>query len=166
MLKHLERLAVWMALAAGVILLSITLVTVTNVGAFALDRVARLFGANIQGLTGYEDFVRLIIGAGLMMMFPYCQAKRSHVAVDLFIKFLPPWLQKAMDVVSQLLMAAIVLFLAYWLTIGMMEARDDRLVSRVLGWPEWPFYIPGIFALTLWALIAAVQIFEKAPDHG
>ena len=42
---------------------------------------------------------------------------------------------------------------------GMLETHADAAVSRVLGWPEWPFYIPGIASLVLWALIALAQIF-------
>ena len=35
------------------------------------------------------------------------------------------------------------------------------LVSPVLGWPEWPFYLPGIVSLALWALVALSQIFAS-----
>ena len=53
------------------------------------------------------------------------------------------------------------MFLAYWMWFGMLESRADGQLSRVLGWPEWPFYAPGIFSLLLWALVAAAQLFER-----
>ena len=37
-------------------------------------------------------------------------------------------------------------------------------VSRVLGWPEWPFYLPGLASLLLWAAIAGLQLFEPDAD--
>ena len=46
----------------------------------------------------------------------------------------------------------------------MLETRADGALSRVLGWPEWPFYLPGIVSLLLWAAVAAVQIFERESD--
>ena len=40
----------------------------------------------------------------------------------------------------------------------MVERYEDRAISRVLGWPEWPFMIPGILSLLLWAIVAIAQL--------
>ena len=74
------------AVAGGAIMLLIVAVTAVNVGAFALDVALRSFGWRIPALPGYEDFVRLAIGPALLMLFPYCQLQRGHIAAD----FLPP----------------------------------------------------------------------------
>ena len=63
-----------------------------------------------------------------------------------------------------LAMAALALFLAYWMVHGMIETRSDGALSRVLGWTEWPFYIPGIVSLVLWATVAASQLLESDDD--
>ncbi len=147
------------AVLGGVILLAIVGVTVVNVGAFALDRAARLWGGEVGGLPGYEDFVRLAVGAAVPMFLPYCQVMRGHLAVDLFMKNSPVSLSRGIDRLSLFLMAALALFLAYWMTLGLLETRDDGALSRVLGWEEWPFYITGILSLTLWALVAVAQLF-------
>jgi hypothetical protein len=68
----LERIAVGLALLGGLILFAIVLVTVTNVAAFGLDRLARIFGHSVSGLPGYEDFVRLAVSSAVLMLFPYC----------------------------------------------------------------------------------------------
>ena len=47
----------------------------------------------------------------------------------------------------------------------MVETRADGLVSPVLDWPEWPFYLPGLVSLALWALVAAEQLRESL-RHG
>lgn len=161
----LEKAATWSALMGGAILLAIVLVTTVNVGAFGLDRIARLFGATVTALPGYEDFVRLAISAAALMLFPYCQLRRGHVVVDLLMGRVPRGLQRTLDIVSLLAMAVLGLFLAYWMVVGMLETRADGALSRVLGWPEWPFYLPGIASLVLWAAIAAHQLVE-GEDHG
>jgi TRAP-type C4-dicarboxylate transport system permease small subunit len=160
----LEKLAVWWAILGGVVLLAIVLVTATNVGAFGLDKIARLFGATVSGLPGYEDFVRLAISGAALMLFPYCQLKRGHVAVDLFVNMTPRPVRRALDAVSLIAMAALALFLAYWMVLGLLETRADGALSRVLGWPEWPFYLPGIASLVLWAAITAHQVVAGQPD--
>ena len=160
----LERIATGWALLGGVILLAIVLVTATNAGAFALDRVARLFGGTVTALPGYEDFVRLAISAAALMLMPYCQLRRGHLAVDLFFRTTLKRTKRLLDVVSLLGMALLTLFLAYWLLLGMMETRADGALSRVLGWPEWPFYLPGLASLLLWSAITGMQVFEGDAD--
>lgn len=160
----LDKIAVWWALLGGVILIAVVLVTVTNVGAFTLDRFARMAGGTIGGLPGYEDFVRLAISCAGLMLFPYCQLQRGHIAVDMFVNLAPPRVQRALDRVSQVGIVALALFLAYWMALGLAETRADGVLSPVLGWPEWPFYVPGILSLALWAAVAAAQIFEGEPD--
>jgi TRAP-type C4-dicarboxylate transport system permease small subunit len=160
----LEKLAAWWAILGGVVLLAIVLVTAANVGAFGLDKIARLFGATVSGLPGYEDFVRLAISGAALMLFPFCQLKRGHLAVDLLVNMTPRAVRRALDAASLVAMAALALFLAYWMVLGLLETRADGALSRVLGWPEWPFYLPGIASLLLWAAIAAYQVFEDQGD--
>jgi TRAP-type C4-dicarboxylate transport system permease small subunit len=169
MTRAITALSLGWAVLGGVVLLAIVSVTAVNVGAFALDRAARLWGGEVGGLPGYEDFVRLAVGAAVPMFLPYCQARRGHLAVDLFLKNGPPALRRGIDRLSLLLMAALAVFLAYWMVLGLLETRDDGALSRVLGWPEWPFYITGIVSLALWALVSLTQVFDPPQDrpvHG
>jgi TRAP-type C4-dicarboxylate transport system permease small subunit len=161
---RLEKIAAAWALAGGALLLLIALVTVTNAGAFLIDRLARLAGGTVAGLPGYEDFVRLTVSCAALMLIPYCQAQRGHIAVDLLFARMAPMLRRALDRIAALGMTGLALFLAYWMSIGTAETRADHALSRVLGWPEWPFYLPGIASLLLWAAIALVQAWERDTD--
>ena len=157
MRQGLERAVLWWAIAGGVGLLLIVGATAFNVGAFLLDRIARGFGGEVTAFPGYEDFVRLVVSAAALMLFPYCQLKRGHVAVDLLVERMPRRAQRVIDAIALAGMTALALFLLYWMSIGMIETRDDHAISRVLGWPEWPFYLPGLISLALWALVAAAD---------
>lgn len=157
-----RRLALFWAIAGGVVLLAIVLVTTANAGAFAADRVARAWGGSVAGLPGYEDFVRLTIGCAALMFFPWAQAQRGHVSVDLFVGYLPDGLRRVLERVWLLVIIALAVFLAWWMIFGMLQARADALVTGVLGWPDWPFYLPGIASLVLWAAVAAIQIRDPA----
>jgi TRAP-type C4-dicarboxylate transport system permease small subunit len=153
----LERVVLWWALLGGVGLLLIVGATAFNIGAFAADMVAQKFGASVGAFPGYEDFVRLMVSAAVLMLFPYCQLRRGHVAVDLFVEQMPQPVQRAIDAISLIGMTVLVVFLLYWMVIGMVETRADQAVSRVLEWPEWPFYLPGLVSLALWALVAGLD---------
>ena len=159
----IAKAAAGWALLGGALLLAIALVTTANAGAFALDRLAGLFGADVSGLPGYEDFVRLVVSAAVLMLFPYCQLRRGHIVVDLIARWLSPGQRRALDLAALALVAILALFLAYWMAIGLAETRADGALSRVLGWPEWPFYLPGLASLLLWALVALSQLAEGEP---
>ena len=165
MRARLERLAALWALLGGTLVLAIVLVTTTNAAAFALDRVARWFDASVPALPGYEDFVRLTISAAALMFLPYCQARRGHITVDLFVRRLPAAARRLLERIALVATAGLALFLGYWMAVGLVETRQDNALSRVLGWPEWPFYAPGALSLILWAAIAALQLRE-APERG
>jgi TRAP-type C4-dicarboxylate transport system permease small subunit len=159
-----EKSATVWALLGGVVLLAIVIVTTVNVGAFAIDKLARMAGGTVSGLPGYEDFVRLAIGAAALMFFPYCQLRRGHIAVDIFANATPKAMQNALERLWTLLILLLACFLAYWMVLGMLETRADGALSRVLGWSVWPFYIPGILSLILWAAVAAIQACRTGTD--
>lgn len=160
----LYKAASWLAVAGGMLALLISIVTIVNVTAFGLDKIARLFDANVPAIIGYEDFVSMIVSSAALMFFPYCQAHRGHVAVDVFIKMFPDWFARVVDTLSAILMTALALFLGYMMVHGLIEVRSDNTLSAILGWPIWPFYVPGIIAMFLWAAIAGNQIFEREAD--
>jgi TRAP-type C4-dicarboxylate transport system permease small subunit len=148
------------ALAGGVLLLAIMLVTSINIAGFGLDRLARHFDASVPGLPGYEDFVSLAISSAALMFMPFCQMRRGHIAVDLFVARLPRRLQRLFERLWLCAIVLVCLFLGYWMWFGMLETRADHVRSAILGWPVWPFYVPGIVSLALWAYVAALQIPE------
>jgi TRAP-type C4-dicarboxylate transport system permease small subunit len=159
----LHRASAAWAVAGGLLLFAIVAVTVTNVAAFTLDRLAGLVGADVAGLPGYEDFVRLSLSSAALMLLPYCQARKGHVAVEIFAdSVIPAGLQRVLDALWQLLMGALALFLAWKMTLGAIETYQDHALSRVLGWPEWPFYLPGIASLLLWAAICFADLTAGA----
>ncbi|MCI4661389.1 MAG: TRAP transporter small permease [Neomegalonema sp.] len=166
----LERAARYWALLGGGVLLLIVAITGLNALAYGLDAIARMWAAHVPGVPGYEDFVRLSIGAAAPMFLPYCHAQRGHLAVDILPKDLGGEFGRRFDASAQRLgdlgIGAAALFLSYWLGLGMIESHADGAVSRVLGWPEWPFYIPGLLSLLLWAAIALSHGLSAQPHPG
>ncbi|MEM9028156.1 MAG: TRAP transporter small permease [Pseudomonadota bacterium] len=164
MQKFALRLSETWALCGGVLLLMIMLVTSINVAGFTLNRVASVFGGSVSGLPGYEDFVSLAVACAALMFLPLCQARRGHVAVDLFVALFPDAVRRMLDRAWLGATFVLAVFLAYWMTIGLFETQSDNVLSPVLGWSIWPFYIPGIISLCLWALVAAIQTVGDS-DH-
>lgn len=164
MVTRLAPVCALFAILGGLVLLSVMAVTFANAAAFTADRLARLAGGSVTALPGYEDFVRLAVSSGALMMFPYCQLHRGHIAVDLFTRAAPPLVRGALDRTWCAATALLVGFLAVFMARGMAETRADNVVSPILGWPEWPFYLPGIAALGLWAMVAAAEALDRTDE--
>ncbi|MEO0637754.1 MAG: TRAP transporter small permease [Pseudomonadota bacterium] len=154
------------ALGSGAVLLAIMAVTSLNTLAFAASRMAEPLGLQIGGLPGYEDFVSLSIAVAALGFLPWCQWRRGHIAIDFLMARLPARVGQIADSLWLALLAATALFLAYWLGIGMLEAKADSALSPVLGWPRWPFFAPGILSMLLWAVVCLTQLVGRPSSEG
>lgn len=162
MMRGLGSLTKLWAVIGGIGLLLIVAVTSINAVLFIFDRIAGLTGGDVRGLPGYEDFVMLCVSGAALSYFPYGQLVGSHIFVTIFTMRLPGVVNKTFDRGWNVLIAAAALFLCFWMVQGMFERRSDMAVSRVLEWPEWPFFLPGIVSLLLWAAVAALQALFPA----
>lgn len=157
--ERLKKICLLWVYFAGALLFIVIITTVANIAAFGLDKVARMFDSNVSALSGYEDLVRLLTSCIALMFFPWTQAQRGHVSVDFFASKFSTKFQQILDIVWLGFTLIFVLFLAIYMCLGLKESYEDGLVSTTLGWYEWPFYIPGIISLILWAIVLAFQIF-------
>ncbi len=151
--RRLAALSGAAALSGGAALLGVAALTVADIAALALSRT----GLAVPGIAGYEDAVARLTGAAVPLLFPECQRARGHVAVDLLVGRLGAGAARALDRAALVLTAAAGLFLAGWMAAGLLQARADGAASPILGWPDWPFYAPGVLGFALWAAVAAHQ---------
>ncbi len=162
--EFIKKGTIWWVYLAGMGLLAIILVTVYNIATAALSN---FFGLNIMGIAGYEDFIALSMSSIALMFFPYTQYKRGHVAVDFFADMLSTRTQIMLDKVWLTVTFFLIVFLAYYMYLGMIESYEDEALSRILGWPQWPFYIPGVISLVMWGYVLIYQVvFKKDAHHG
>lgn len=162
--KILTKLIELWAILGGILLMGAVLVTIINVLGFSANVLVRPFGGYVSGLSGFEDMVTLWVGVVALSFMPYCQLKRGHIAVDVFMKSSPQWFQNLMQYISSFLMAAVAMFLGVMLFQGMIEARGDGTVTAVLGWSVWIFMLPGIISCALWALAALVTMRDQSVE--
>ena len=147
------------ALLGGALLLVIVLATAINAAGFTGNAIARTWGGTVSGLPGYEDAVQMLVGVAALTMFPYAQLNKAHAAVDVFMQYAPDWANRAVSIVSGLLLICITLWFAYMLTQGMLQTKADAIETTVLGWPVWVFMPFAVVSCLLWAAAAALNVF-------
>ncbi|HSQ73653.1 MAG TPA: TRAP transporter small permease subunit, partial [Rubrivivax sp.] len=130
-MKVLELLAKLCAVAAGVLLTIITLMTCASV-----------IGSNTTGWTIVGDFELSgsAAGAAIALFMPWCQARRGNIIVDFFTAKASGETREWLDRVGAFMVGAVMTLMAWRTTIGGLSAWNSQSGSMMLGFPEWVVY--------------------------
>ena len=139
--KWLGRICRWFAIVGGVVLVAMTLMSVASI-------VGRgLFGKPVPG-----DFELIQIGCAICVaaFLPWCQMQGGNIIVDFFTVRVGARTQAWLDVFGALLLAAVMLLVAWRTGAGALAVKASGETSMIMGFPSWigyAFMVPG-FALT------------------
>jgi TRAP-type C4-dicarboxylate transport system permease small subunit len=144
----LETLAKLCAIAAGVLLTGITLMTCVSV-----------IGRNTTGWTLVGDFELSgsAAGAAIALFLPWCQVRRGNIIVDFFTNKASQGTQDRLDRLGALLLALVMALMAWRSAFGGLNAWKSQAGSMMLGFPEWLVYCGIVPPLVLTAVIALAQ---------
>ena len=147
-MRLLEPLAKLCAIAAGVLLTGITLMTCVSV-----------IGRNTTGWTLVGDFELSgsAAGAAIALFLPWCQVRRGNIIVDFFTNGASQATQDRLDRLGALLLALVMALMAWRSAVGGLNAWKSQAGSMMLGFPEWIVYCGIVPPLVLTAVIALAQ---------
>jgi TRAP-type C4-dicarboxylate transport system permease small subunit len=144
----LRRVALWFALAGGLIAGLVALNTVASVVLRALIS---------KPIPGDVEMTQFGIALALSLCLPWCQLHRANIIVDFFTQQLAPRRQALLDAFGALLLAAMCMLLAWRTAAGAAAVREAGETSMILGLPMWWTYASLAPGLALTALVALVQ---------
>lgn len=147
-MRQLEALAKLCAIAAGVLLTVITLMTCVS-----------LVGRNLLGRTIVGDFelVGAAAGAAVALFMPWCQVRRGNIIVDFFTTGASARTQHGLDRFGALLFALMMALMTWRTTLGGLNAWRSSSGTMMIGFPEWIIYIAMVPPLALATLIGFGQ---------
>ena len=118
-----------------------------------------VLGRNLFAATLAGDFELTGVATGLAMALcmPLCQLRRANIAVDFFTARTSLRSQARLDRASALLLACVMLLLAWRTTMGGINAWENHSGSMLLGFPDWIVYGGMVPPLILTAVIALRQ---------
>lgn len=149
-MKILSYLARLCAILAGVLMTAITLVTCVS-----------LIGRNTIGATlmGDYELTAVTAGAAVALFLPWAQLRRSNIIVDFFTAKVPERINAGLDRFGALVLAAVMLLLAWRTVVGGLNAYESQTTTMMLGFPEWIVYAAMVPPLFLTGLIGLTQAF-------
>jgi len=146
----IERFTRWLALAGGVIMLFAIAVTIVSV-------VGRYgFGAPVPG--DYE-MVELVCAVGVFLFFPYAHATSSNIVVEFFTVKLPVRYKRVLDLVHDVLFAAVAALIAWRLAIGLTQKFQSGESTMLIRIPFWWSYSFAVAAMIVLCIVCIARIF-------
>jgi len=149
--KWLETICRWFAVVGGAVLVAMTLMSVASIA-----------GRSLLGKPVPGDFELIQIGCAICVaaFLPWCQMQGGNIIVDFFTVRASVRTQAWLDVFGALLLAAVMLLVAWRTGVGALAVKASGETSMIMGFPSWigyAFMAPG-FALT--ALAAAYTAYR------
>ena len=153
----LESLAKFCAIAAGLLLTAVTLMT-----------CASLIGRNFFGMTIVGDFELsgAVAGAAIALFMPWCQLRRGNIIVDFFTAKASPGTQGRLDRFGALLLALTMALLAWRTSLGGISAWRAGSGTMLMAFPTWIVYAAMVPPLALAAVIASLQALRGFAPVG
>jgi TRAP-type C4-dicarboxylate transport system permease small subunit len=158
--KAITRLAEASTFFAGLLLLVGVVLTVASI----TGRAFISFG--LGPLPGDYELVETFIGLAVFAFMPFCQLKRGHVGVDLFIM---PFGSRAMNVTQLLgdvVVGGLFILLTWRHVLGTIDKKASHETSFILGFPIWWGFAVAILLLVITCIVCLFTIWRDIRDIG
>lgn len=136
--RHLGRIAEWLGIFGGALMLLVMLMTTISVAGRAL------FGRPIVG--DYE-ITELACGIAIFLFLPYTQFTGGNIVAEFFTTRMLRRNQLRLDLIHNVVFAGFAAFLSWRIVIGGIEKYESLATSMMLRLPIWIAYLAGVAGL-------------------
>jgi TRAP-type C4-dicarboxylate transport system permease small subunit len=156
--QALDRLSAGLAILGGAVLVVLTLVTVVSIG----GRQLVVFG--LGPVPGDYELVEAGTAFAIFAFLPWCQMRRGHVTVDLFLARFGPRANAGVDAVANLLMTLAAALIAWRLWLGMLDKKAYGETSFILQFPLWWGYAAAMTGAVIFVLTCAFTVWRSLAE--
>jgi TRAP-type C4-dicarboxylate transport system permease small subunit len=150
--RLLRRVIEFWALAGGIILLGVALMTAWSAGTgWVLGRP----------LPGDFELTEIFVAVAIFAFLPYCQLTDANVTADLFTARAGPRTLAALSVLAALLALGIAILLTWRTWAGLIDYRKYVETTAILKIPIWTAYVPALVSLGLLVLACVLSLLES-----
>ncbi|MBO6900144.1 MAG: TRAP transporter small permease [Rhizobiaceae bacterium] len=152
----MRELARGLAVSGGVVLTVLTILTVMSITGRAL------IWAGLSPVPGDFEMVEAGVAFAIFSFLPWCQFVRGHASVDIFTNFLSDGANRIIDLVTEILMTAFIVIVAWRLWYGMLDKIRYNETTFILQFPVWWAYAACMVAAAIGAVISLYLLYEQA----
>ncbi|GLQ36516.1 hypothetical protein GCM10007908_01360 [Rhizobium albus] len=162
--KAVRYLALTLAIAGGLALIYITLMTIVSISGRALVSVG------LRPVPGDFELVEAATGFAVFSFLAWCQLNREHASVEILTMRFPPVLNRVIDVLVDALMLLVAGVLTYQHWLGTLDKLAYGETSFILRYPVWWAYALGLVGaigfviVAAYCLIASIRALVRPDD--
>lgn len=148
-------LAKLLALAGGIILAALAVMSVVSIVGRAFSRLG------LGPVPGDFELIEAGCAVAIFAFMPWCQFRQGHVTVDLFANYLPRWLWATLAVIGNGAMSLIALIVGWQLWLGFLDKLAYGETSMILEMPIWWGYAAGAAASVVFVLTCFYTVWRS-----
>jgi TRAP-type C4-dicarboxylate transport system permease small subunit len=173
------------AYAGGIVLVALTAITVASIfgrivvtmanasdapswHAFLTPLLRAVGGAftalGARPVPGDYELVEGGAGFAVFAFMGWAVTQRAHATVDLFAPFFANRFNRFMDLVSDLLILGVALFIGWRHWIGTLEKMANGETTFILQYPNWYSYALSMFGAVVFILAALASVIRSWRD--
>lgn len=146
------RLTAALALAGGFLLLAMIAMSVVSIIGRSLAGSAGSLPFRPGPVPGDFELVSAGCAVAVCAFLPWCQLRRGHVTVDVFVAWMSPRARAALTLAGNVLMTAATALIAWRLQLGLGDKLRYGETTMILQMPAWYGYAGAVVGL--WAFTA------------
>jgi TRAP-type C4-dicarboxylate transport system permease small subunit len=150
-----EILARRLAILGGLILAALIILTVTSItGRFFIF-------AGLGPVPGDFELVEVCTAFAVFSFLPWCQFKRGHVTVDIFVSWLSPRKMAFLSLVGNILLTIIAGIIFWRLVLGTIDKQAYNETTFILQFPLWWGYAACLLGGFVFIIVSAYTVWRS-----
>lgn len=152
-----ESVARFLAIAGGLLLLVIVVLTCVSIAGRALFSAGICCGP----IRGIYDYTEIGVATAIFAFLPWCQYRMGHASVDLFKSAMPDVMNRFLNVVMDVGMFALAFLVAHRLWLGMLDKQRYGETTLIAQVPVWIGYAACLVGAVGFVMVAAFCILRS-----
>ena len=136
------------------VLIAMVVLTVVSVTGRAL------IGIGLGPVPGTYELIELGAAFAVFSFLPWCQLKRGHVTVDIFVRRFGMRADAVATLIGDALIFCAAAIVAWRLWLGLLDKLRFGETTYILGLPLWTGYAVAQFGALVFVAAAALTVFE------
>lgn len=175
MLAHAEKLARWMAILGGVVLVALVLLTFASVLGRGLNTFGHseflvglapgladaLIASGVGPINGDFEIAEAGIAFAICAFLPICQLHGGHASVDIFTSFLSARVNRIILAFWEVILTATIILITWRLLAGMQSKMDNGETTFMLQFPVWWAYAASGLALVVASFVGVYCAYAR-----
>lgn len=146
--RFVRAIARFLALAGGMVMIGLTVVTVLSIIGRALIPVG------LSAIPGDFEIVQAGMLFAIFAFLPWCHLERGNAIVAILTDRFPVRFNAIAEFIWDVVMLVAAAFIAWRLWVGMMDKLGNSESTFILRMPVWPLYGLGMVGAIVFVIIA------------